>query len=252
MTDISVFAAGSLRAVLADILSAFAARTGEVVAPRHGPAGLLRERIEAGDRCDLFMSANLEHPARLEEAGLAGPVTLFARNSLRALARGSLDIRDENFAAVLLDPAIRIGTSTPIKDPSGDYAWRLFRNIDRERAGAFEILDAKAIKLVGGAEPVVGAASYGPVADALNRGDIDVFLGYRTGMAALMRDAPGAREIALPAAHAVDAPYGLTTLRDAAPGAYRLAAFVMSIPAQSILQRHGFRPVALPEDAATG
>lgn len=83
---ITVYAAGSLRVALPALTAAFTAATGVAVETRHGPAGLLRERIEAGDRPDLFLSADLGHPARLAAAGLAGPPVLFARNAMVALA----------------------------------------------------------------------------------------------------------------------------------------------------------------------
>lgn len=53
-----VLAAGSLKAVWPALMAYFP----EPVETRFGPAGLLRERIEAGEPCDLFASASEEHP----------------------------------------------------------------------------------------------------------------------------------------------------------------------------------------------
>ena len=39
----------------------------------------------------------------------------------------------ENLLARLLDPELRIGTSTPKADPSGDYAWALFAKSESSR-----------------------------------------------------------------------------------------------------------------------
>ncbi|MGB3390481.1 MAG: substrate-binding domain-containing protein, partial [Pseudaminobacter sp.] len=61
---LTVHAAGSLRNVLPVLTAAFKEGQGVEFVVRHGPAGLLRERIEAGDRPDLFLSANFGHPAR--------------------------------------------------------------------------------------------------------------------------------------------------------------------------------------------
>ncbi|WP_368736301.1 substrate-binding domain-containing protein, partial [Salmonella enterica] len=47
-----------------------------------GPAGLLRESIEAGEACDFFDSANLAHPQALMESGRALRVAPFTTNSL--------------------------------------------------------------------------------------------------------------------------------------------------------------------------
>ncbi|HEY2133087.1 MAG TPA: substrate-binding domain-containing protein [Acetobacteraceae bacterium] len=57
-----------------------------------GPAGLLRERIEHGDMPDLFLSANMEHPAALAAARGDGKIQSFARNSLVAVARRKLGL----------------------------------------------------------------------------------------------------------------------------------------------------------------
>ena len=57
-----VLAAGSLHSVWQPLMAQFP----EHVDTQFGPAGLLRERIEAGERCDLFASANLEHPLALQ------------------------------------------------------------------------------------------------------------------------------------------------------------------------------------------
>jgi cation diffusion facilitator family transporter len=49
----------------------------------------------------------------------------------------------------MLDPTIKLGTSTPRADPSGDYAWDAFRKAETIKPGAFAALEKKALKLVG-------------------------------------------------------------------------------------------------------
>jgi ABC-type molybdate transport system substrate-binding protein len=39
--------------------------------------------------------------------------------------------------------AVKLGTSTPLADPSGDYAWEVFRKADALRPGAFSKLEQK-------------------------------------------------------------------------------------------------------------
>lgn len=247
---ITVYAAGSLRVALPALAAAFTAATGVTVETRHGPAGLLRERIEAGDRPDLFLSADLGHPARLAAAGLAGPAVLFARNAMvavahrRAAVTGSAGLLDR-----MLDPAIRLGTSTPLKDPSGDYAWAIFRRADRLRPGAFEALDAKALKLVGGAEPPPDAPTtipYSPIAKALAGGEADIFLGYATGLRPLAAEHAELTAVDLPPELAVGPEYGLALLAGATPEAARFALFLLSLDGQALLHQAGFTPVALP------
>lgn len=57
-----LLAAGGLRLALTPLLNHFTQLTGIEVEAQYGPAGLLRERIEVGEPCALFASANREHP----------------------------------------------------------------------------------------------------------------------------------------------------------------------------------------------
>ena len=133
---VRLFAAGSLREPLTEI-----AREGSQVETRFGASGLLRDEIAAKGGADVFASANMEHPRSLAEAGRSGPAVLFARNRLCALARPNLDATSADVVDRMLDPAVKLGASTPKADPSGDYAWAVFRNIDGLRPGSFETLD---------------------------------------------------------------------------------------------------------------
>src|SRR5262249_48917261 len=122
---VRLYAAGSLKAVMADIARDFEANSGgkhkvEVVL---GASGLLRERIEKGEVAHVFASADMGHPTRLGEQGRAvAPPVVFARNELCALVRDGLSVTPETLIDKMLDPAVRLGTSTPKTDPSGDYA----------------------------------------------------------------------------------------------------------------------------------
>ncbi len=69
MTCLTVLAAGSLRTALSPLLAEYSHLTGQQVRTEYGPAGLLRQRIEAGAPCDLFASANIAHPRRLLSSG---------------------------------------------------------------------------------------------------------------------------------------------------------------------------------------
>jgi len=246
---IQVYAAGSLRHVLPALVSAFSAMTGVAVETRHGPAGLLRERIEQGGRPDLFLSASINHPARLAELGLSGPPVIFVRNTMAAAVRRAAKMTTDNFVDRLLDPTVRIGTSTPLKDPSGDYAWAIFQRIDRIRPGAFGLLDAKAMKLVGASETVPTPRPYDPVSDGLADGSVDVFLGYLTGLTSLVAELPDVEIVAIPPAVNVVPEYGLVAIENCRPAALSFALFVMSAAGQLLLQQFGFTPVALPQQA---
>lgn len=145
-----LLAAGSLKAALGEVARAFTDRHGTPVETVFGASGLLRARIERGEAADLFASADLGHPSTLAAAGRSGPVAIFARNRLCALTRPGLATGPDRLLDTLLDPAVRVGTSTPGADPSGDYAWALFARAEALRSGATDILCAKARQLTGG------------------------------------------------------------------------------------------------------
>ncbi len=240
-----LFAAGSLRAAMTDIADAFRQSGGGAVDMQFGASGLLRDRLERGERADVFASANLEHPTALAAAKRAGPVVLFARNRLCALAPASLAVTSQNLLDKLLDPLIKVGTSTPKADPSGDYAFELFAKAESSRPGARKTLEAKALKLTGGPDSPPPPKDRNVYAMLVSERKADVFLTYCTNARAAQAEVPALATIAIPDALAVGASYGLTLLAGANAAGSRLALFVMSSEGQRILAKHGFEAPAL-------
>ena len=119
---VCLHAAGSLRPALREVARAYTAAHGAKVQAQFGASGLLRVRLEGGEPGDVFASADLGHPLALARAGKSGPVVLFARNRLCAIARPGLPVTPETVLATMLAPANKLGTSTPRNDPAGDYA----------------------------------------------------------------------------------------------------------------------------------
>lgn len=89
-----ILAAGSLRVVWPQLMTAFQA---DAVCD-FGPAGLLRERIEA---CDFFASANLAHPQALLESGRALRVAPFTTNRLCLSVRAQAMREGEDWLSLL-------------------------------------------------------------------------------------------------------------------------------------------------------
>lgn len=239
-------AAGSLRAALTEVAQAFEKTGGGSVMAKFGASGLLRDEIAGGARAEVFASANMEHPQALAQAGRSGPVVLFARNRLCALARPGLDVTTDTVVARMLDPTVKLGTSTPKADPSGDYAWEAFRKIEALQTGSFPVLDAKALKLVGGPTSPAPPPDRSLYALFIERGDADLFLTYCTNARAALSEVPGARVIDLPETIAVGADYGLTVMNGASAAAFRLALFILSPEGQRRLATHGFDAPNLP------
>jgi molybdate transport system substrate-binding protein len=144
-------AAGSLRGPLTEIAAAFETVTTLKVQAKFGASGLLKDEIAAGGKAEVFASANMEHPQALAKAGKSGPVVLFARNQLCALVRPGLAVTSDTLLERMLDPLIKLGSSTPRADPSGDHAFEAFRRADVIKSGASAALEKKALQLTGGA-----------------------------------------------------------------------------------------------------
>ena len=212
-------AAGSLRAALTEVAGAFEAASGPKVQAKYGASGTLKD----------------------------GPVMMFARNRLCALVRPGLAVEPATLLDRMLAADMKLGTSTPRADPSGDYAWEAFRKADKLRPGVFAALERKALQLVGGpSSPTAppGRALYGML---VAEGQADIFLTYCTNARQAQAQNPGQQIVALPDELAVGADYGLTVLTGASPQAYQFAMFIIAVNGQSILAKHGFAAPALPQ-----
>ena len=237
---IEMRAAGSLKNAMSDIVAAYQLESGQAVNSRFAPSGLLRKRIEAGEVVDVFASANIKHPQTLQRNELAESVVMFAQNQMCAIAQADVDLNSEDLLQKMLSSDIRLGTSTPKADPSGDYAWKVFAKADAFSAGAQVRLETKALQLTGGEnskKAPVGRNTYGWVMEN-NRADI--FLTYCTNAVLAQKEVPNLKVVQLPDELAVGANYGLVVLKAAKPDAWKLAMFVLSEKGQSILADYGF------------
>lgn len=237
---VRLYAAGSLRAALTDSAKAFEAESGNTVQAKFGPSGVLKDEIAGGAKADVFASANMEHPQALRAANRSGPVLLFARNRLCALAKPGLKVDGASLLDRMLDPQVKLGTSTPKSDPSGDYALEVFRKAGAIRPGAQALLENKALRLTGSpgsAKPPAGRAVYGwHVAE----GRADIFLAYCTATREAKAQNPDQQIVELPENLAVGADYGLTVISGASAAAERFVQFILSPAGQKILTGHGF------------
>jgi len=242
--ELRVYAAGSLRAALTEVAQAFErTQPGLRVRFTFGASGLLKDRIAAGEAADVFASANMEHPQALAAAGRAGAVQRFARNTMCALVAPTVNVTPDTLVDRLLDPAIKVGTSTPKADPSGDYAWMVFERIEQQgRRGAFKQLADKALQLTGRPDsppPPPGRNVYG---ELVAQGRADVFITYCTNATVALAEQPSLRAVVIPAEINVSADYGVAPIHGAGAQARRFIDYLLSPGAQVILARSGFSP----------
>jgi len=245
--QLTLYAAGSLKTALGEVATAYEKTYQTKVTTKFGPSGLLRKAIEGGETPDVFASANMAHPEKLAANGWGSPVTLFTRNQLCAVAQAEVEVSSETLLDTLLNKDIRVGTSTPKADPSGDYAWKLFEKADKIKTGSFAALSQKALQLTGGPtseKAPQGRNQYGWV---MAEKKADVFLTYCTNAVLAQKEVPALKIVAIPEELSVGADYGLLVKAGGSGEAWRLAMYILSPAGQEILKKYGFEAVALPK-----
>lgn len=236
LSPLVILAAGSLRSAFTPLLAEFNTNSQQQMTVNYGPAGLLRQRIEAGEPCSLFASANSEHPQRLHTLGLASTVVPFARNQLCLTTRRTAQTENASWLELLGNPELVIGTSTPGCDPSGDYAWHLFDKVAALLPATAGHLKQRAVPLVGG--PVAPPIPAGELAAAwlIHQRLADIFIGYAHYAGRLEQD-PLLRVVRIPDEYNIMATYTLAVRSAAAMG---LAEFILSPRGQYFLRAAGF------------
>ena len=237
---VQVYAAGSLREAFTTIARDYQDRTGQKVVLTLGASGLLRERIERGEPAQVFASADTAHPQRLAGQGGWHTHQVFARNQLCALTADHVQVTPDTLLANLLNPAVRVGTSTPKADPSGDYAWAMFKQAEALVPGAQKLLEVKALQLTGGTDSPKPPAGRGTYAWVMDQGQADVFLTYCTNAVSAVKEVPRLKVVQLPPALSVGAAYGLTVRSGAPAAASAFAQALLGEPAQGTLRQFGF------------
>ena len=237
---VQVYAAGSLRGALTAIAKDYEVRTGQKVVLTFGASGLLRERIEAGEGAQVFASADTDHPQRLVRQGGWQEPKVFVRNSLCALTSDKLNATPATVLGTMLLPGVRLGTSTPKSDPSGDYTWALFEKANGLQPGTYATLNAKAQKLAGATDSPKPPDSRGTYAWIMDTDQVDIFITYCTNAVAAQAEVPRLKVVQFPPALSVGAAYGLTVRQGAPAAASAFAAALLAPPAQAVFSRLGF------------
>jgi molybdate transport system substrate-binding protein len=220
------------------------------VKPNFGGSGLMRERIEKGEKPDLFTSADLGSPRKLESEGrTVVPVVPMARNRMCIVSRRAAGVTAANLIDRMLAKDVRLKTGPPVADPGGDYAWAIFDRIDALRPGSGAILKQKAQASMSlSAAPATPNQS--PYAALFESAKVDMVITYCSHTANLEKDVPELTSLEVPPRLAPHPVYGLAVLSER-PAALRLALFLLSEKGQAIIARAGLLPIAeLPPETA--
>lgn len=164
--EIRVAAAADLRSALEEIVVRFQAQSGALVSVSYGSSGNFYQQIQNGAPFDLFFSANLDYPKKLEAAGLTVPGTdyEYARGKIVLLVPSSSSLDVKQGLKVLLDPAVKkIAIGDPNHAPYGQAAVaalkteKLYDKVSAKLVNGENISQAASFVLSGAAD--VGIAS---------------------------------------------------------------------------------------------
>ncbi|HYA36265.1 MAG TPA: molybdate ABC transporter substrate-binding protein, partial [Candidatus Binataceae bacterium] len=142
--EITIAAAADLTFVFKDVAARFHDETGDTTKISYGSSGNFFSQLSNGAPFDLFFSADVNYPKKLEEAGLTQPGTLYkyavGRLVIWVPTASKLDLSQG--MRVLLDPGInKIAIANPEHAPYGAAAVAAMRH-----DGVFEKVQAKLVK----------------------------------------------------------------------------------------------------------
>lgn len=238
-----LYGAGSLREAMTEMAALFQRTRGISVRGEFGASGRMRERIEAGEKVDVFTSADIGHAAKLVQDGRASVMAMFAQNALCLLS--SAPVGQGAALDAILKDGVKVGVSPAKIDPLGDYTVELFKVADGLRPGSEVKLQAKAVTLDNppGSPP---AKSGDYVLDAIREKRVDLAIVYCSGRGRYARLDPSLSMTEFPPELNVGPQYGLAVIKDAKPAAFLLALTILSPEGQAVLAKNGFKPVGLP------
>jgi molybdate transport system substrate-binding protein len=142
--EIRVAAAADLQFAMQDVAAQFEKRTGTKVNVTYGSSGNFFSQIQNGAPFDLFFSADIDYPRKLEAAGLAEPGTLYkyavGRIVIWTPADSKVDVTRDGWKS-LLDPSVqKISIANPEHAPYGRAAVAAM-----QKAGIYEQVKAKLV-----------------------------------------------------------------------------------------------------------
>jgi molybdate transport system substrate-binding protein len=142
--EIRIAAAADLKFAMGDLAAQYEKQTGSKLAVTYGSSGNFFSQIQNGAPFDLFFSADIDYPRKLEAAGLAEPDTIYkyavGRIVIWAPADSPLDVTALEWKA-LLDPSVqKIAIANPRHAPYGKAAIAALR-----KAGIYDQVTAKLV-----------------------------------------------------------------------------------------------------------
>jgi molybdate transport system substrate-binding protein len=139
-----VSAAADLQFAMPDLAAQFEKQTGTKVNITYGSSGNFYSQLQNGAPFDLFFSADIDYPKKLEAAGLAEPGTLYeyaaGRIAIWMPADIKVDVVRQGWNALLDSAVQKIAIANPEHAPYGRAAVAALK-----KAGIYEQVKAKLV-----------------------------------------------------------------------------------------------------------
>jgi len=234
--EITIAAAADLRPVLEEIAAHFQTLSAAHIKTIYGSSGNFYQQIQNGAPYDLFFSANLDYPKKLESAGLIVPGSYYeyARGKIVLLVSANSKLDLTRGLKVLLDPTVkRIAIADPSHAPYGQAA------VAALKAG--NIYDQVSAKLVTG-ENISQTASF-VLSGAADAGIVALSLALSPSTRSEVRFAE------IPAHDYSPIWQACVVLRSSKNQSYaaQFQSYIRSLDAAKIFERYGFE---VPADRA--
>jgi len=129
--EITVAAAADLQFAMQDVGARFQKETGKTVKLIYGSSGNFFQQIQNGAPFDMFFSANLDYPKKLEASGLTEPGSFYpyARGKIVIWVSTESKLDLNSGLKILLDPSVKkIAVANPQHAPYGQAAVAAMQN----------------------------------------------------------------------------------------------------------------------------
>jgi molybdate transport system substrate-binding protein len=124
--ELRIAAAADLKFAMDELVARSAKQSSVKINVTYGSSGNFFSQIQNGAPFDLFFSADIEYPRKLEAAGLAEPGTLYeyavGRIVIWMPAKANIDLAKLGWKALLLDEIQKIAIANPEHAPYGRAA----------------------------------------------------------------------------------------------------------------------------------
>src|SRR5580658_558662 len=142
--EIRVAAAADLQFAMKDVAAQFEKQTGTKVDVTYGSSGNFFSQLQNGAPFDLFFSADIDYPRKLQEAGFAEPGTLYeyaiGRIAIWTPADAKVDVVRQGWKTLLDASVQKIAIANPEHAPYGRAAVAAL-----EKAGIYDQVKAKLV-----------------------------------------------------------------------------------------------------------